>query len=53
MAFPNYSYGMTGMGYAHPPTNHGKIPAYQMNGLGLGGAGMDMIHPINPYHSPG
>ena len=54
MAFPNYSYGMTaGMGYGHPPTNHGKIPGYQMNSLGLGATGMDMIHPINPYHTPG
>lgn len=50
MAFPNYSYGMASMGYPHGPTNHGKIGSYPMNGLGLGGSGMDMIHPaMNPY----
>ena len=49
MAFPNYSYGMASMGY-HAPANHGKIGSYPVNGLGLGGSGMDMIHPaMNPY----
>lgn len=49
VAFPNYSYGMASMGYHHPTSNHGKIPSYPVNGLGLGGSGMDMIHPMAPY----
>lgn len=40
---------MASMGY-HGPANHGKIGSYPVNGLGLGGSGMDMIHPaMNPY----
>jgi len=50
MAFPNYSYSMASMGYGPGPANPNKIPAYPVNGLGLGGSGMDMIHPaMNPY----
>ncbi|XP_067943502.1 homeobox protein OTX2-like isoform X2 [Watersipora subatra] len=51
MAFPGYSYGMSGMGYGHPSTNHAKLPPYQMNSLSIGPSGMDMI-PLNAYHNP-